>query len=975
MSTRRIGFASLVLLVALLGPASLAMPGSAYPQDDSTIVEEIALARDDFEQGRFYACSKALRALLDEVPEHVGARLLLLQSEAASGRYDEADQLDAALATLANQDRDVSLVRAQYALARGRIADAERIVAPLLGSEAPDLDAAYIHARTLSARGAREPLRAFVSSIVERVPVSRSDVERQFGLGRLLALSGELERAQELCVYAEKAARDAGTNSSAILLQIGDLERMALSLDGKEIPRAFETYREVLEQNPGSVAARVGRAWMHLYVNASVLAEKEIDDALAINPSDPDALVVRAWIDVTDARHSDALKELDRALAVDPSHKKARAVRAAALHLLRRVDEFAAEEKLVLELDPGYGEFYTTVGDALSRVYRFEEAVPFHRRAVELDPEAPLAPISLGRDLCFCGLEAEGNAALEQSRATHPFAHPWRENMLIVLEKLREQFVDVTSENFLMRMHIDENAILTPLLRSALESDLVELEAKYGWKIERDVLVEMFPQMADFSVRSVGLVGVGAVGVCFGHFVTLVSPRSEARWTFVWRRTALHELTHVITLGRSKKRVPRWLTEGLSVYEERCEKVSWYRDQIAELNDAVANDDLLKLRSFNAAFRGPRIGFGYYQGGLFCEFVDRVHGFDRILAMLDAYAEDLETPAVIEKVFGKDCEALDAEFLAWVKSTVLKDVRVQPVFGAEMRRKLRDRARKEPGNADVLADLAWAYSAGGKEVDADVQLGALREIAPDHPSALRLLARRALSKGRKDTAREYLEKVFTSGAIEYYSALELAGLRFDAGDAEGGEAALRAAYACFRDDPNPSSASARLVEYLVSEGREDEARKIRVQRIELIEAAIEPRLDHADYLLSIGEVDAALRFVNEAEDIDPFLRRLHVTRAKAERANKDAVSAVASLRRALLVDPRFEQAYSPPRSAEERASFEAEEQRQRVELLVEIASIELEMGDVTSARQDFERAREIAPDSQAVLDLAERFPK
>lgn len=969
MSIRR------VVLVSLFLASAIAIDGAcplALAQDDSSIEQEIALARDDFERGRFYACSKALRALLEDTPEHLGARALLLESEAAMGRYPEADAIDA---ELGSADRSVALVRARYALHRGRVEDAEGLVAPLLERDGDDLDASFVRAKALFERGARADLRTFVDAIVTRVPAPRSEPDVLLGLARLLALTGEWERAQELCVYAEKAARDSGRNTAEILLQIGDLERSALSLsDGKDgEPRAFETYREVLERNPGSVAAHVGRAWMHLYVNASVLAEREIEDALAIHPTHPDALTVRAWIDVTDARYSDALAHLDRALAVDPRHKKARSVRAAALYLSRREPEYAAEEERVRDLDPTYGEFYSTVGDALSRVYRFEEAVPFHRRAVEIDPELPLAPISLGRDLCFCGAEDEGRAALEHSLETHPFAHPWRANMLLVLRKLGEQFVDVASENFLLRMHVDENAILTPLLRSALESDLEKLQAKYGWKIERDVLVEMFPQMADFSVRSVGLVGVGAVGVCFGHLVTLVSPRSEARWTFVWRRTALHELTHVITLGRSKKRVPRWFTEGLSVYEERCEKISWHRDQIAELNDAVANDDLLRLRTFNNAFRGPRIGFGYYQGGLFCEFVDRRYGFDRILEMLDAYAEDLETPAVIERVFGKDCEALDAEFLEWVRSTILKDVRVQPSYGAEMRKKLRDRVKADPKNVAAIADLAWAYFSTGKEVDADVQLDAIRKLEPDHPAALRLLARRALLKGRKDTAREHLESVFARGAIEYYSALDLASLRFEAGDLDGGERALRAAYECFREDPSPDSAAARLVDHLVDAGREEEAREIRVKRIELIETAVEPRLDHAEHLITIGAFDDALRCVAEAEDVDPFLRRVNVTRAKVLRAKKDAAGSVAALRRALLVDPRLEQAYSPPRSAEERASFDADQRRRSAELLLEIATIELEMGDETAARQDFERAREIAPDSEAVIEFGKRF--
>jgi tetratricopeptide (TPR) repeat protein len=966
-------FANPLLAIGLLVVGFFDRASASTRQDDGSLVEYLEIARGEFERGRFDSCTKTLGELLEEAPGLVPAQVLLLRAESARGNYQAADDLDRALAALPQFDREAALARAEYSMSRGRLETVEALASRLLDADERDIEAAVLQARTLAERGARGPLKELIDTTLGRETPERDDIARQFAMAKLLAVAGQLERASEFGVFAEKAMRDAGAATADVLLLLGDLERQALVLDGKEEPRAFQTYRAVLAQNPGSVAAHVGLAWMHLYVNASFAAEKEIDDALAIHPEHPDALVVRAWIHVTDARHTDALKALERALAVNPNHKKARAVRAAALHLLRRNDEFTQEESAVLSLDPTYGEFYSVLGDAYSRVYRFEEAVPFHRKALELDPTLPLAPISLGRDLCFCGEEAEGKEALERSKETHPFAHPWRHNMLLVLGKLRDQFVDVVSDNFLLKLHVDENAVLGPLLRHAMEQDLVMLQEKYGWQIERDVLVEMFPRMADFSVRSVGLVGVGAVGVCFGHLVTLVSPRSEARWTFVWRRTALHELTHVITLGRSKKRVPRWFTEGLSVYEERCVKPSWYRDQIAELNDAVANDDLLRLRTFNAAFRGPRIGFGYYQAGLFCEFVAVRHGFDKILAMLDAYAEDLETPQVIEKVFGRDCETLDEEFEQWVRAEVLRDVRVQPNYGPEARRALRERVKREPQNADAIAELAWAYASAGKEVDADVQLDALRKVAPDHPAGLRLLANRQLARGNSEAARELLERAFAGGGLEYFSALRLAELRLAADDRAGCEAALRIAYDCFRDDPSPQSAAVRLAELLREDGRDEEARALDIKRIELIESAVEPRIDHAEFLLGVGDLAGALRFIDEAEDIDPFLRRVERTRAKILEQGGDSAGAVAALRRALLVDPRFEPSYSPPRSAEERTNFEAVERRQQAEILTEIAEIELTMGDLTAARRDHERAKELDPDSERVRALGERL--
>ena len=58
---------------------------------------------------------------------------------------------------------------------------------------------------------------------------------------------------------------------------------------------------------------------------------------------------------------------------------------------------------------------------------------------------------------------------------------------------------------------------------------------------------------------------IGALGACFGRVVTMDSPRARPPGEFNWGATLWHELAHVITLQLSNQRVPRWLTEGISV--------------------------------------------------------------------------------------------------------------------------------------------------------------------------------------------------------------------------------------------------------------------------------------------------------------------------------------------------------------------------------------------------------------------------
>ena len=89
----------------------------------------------------------------------------------------------------------------------------------------------------------------------------------------------------------------------------------------------------------------------------------------------------------------------------------------------------------------------------------------------------------------------------------------------------------------------------------------------------------MFPKHDDFAVRTLGLPGmIGALGACFGRVVTLDSPRARPPGEFSWGETLWHEMAHVITLQMSNNRLPRWLSEGTSVFEERRARPEWGRE-------------------------------------------------------------------------------------------------------------------------------------------------------------------------------------------------------------------------------------------------------------------------------------------------------------------------------------------------------------------------------------------------------------
>src|SRR4030095_3397841 len=114
-----------------------------------------------------------------------------------------------------------------------------------------------------------------------------------------------------------------------------------------------------------------------------------------------------------------------------------------------------------------------------------------------------------------------------------------------------------------------------PLAKEALAA----LEKHYNFTAQGPLLIEMFPKHDGFAVRTLGLPGmIGALGACFGRVVTLDSPKArQPPGDFLWEAPLSHERRHVITIQMSNSRVPRWLTEGISEWEETQARKDWTR--------------------------------------------------------------------------------------------------------------------------------------------------------------------------------------------------------------------------------------------------------------------------------------------------------------------------------------------------------------------------------------------------------------
>src|SRR5262249_51502662 len=160
------------------------------------------------------------------------------------------------------------------------------------------------------------------------------------------------------------------------------------------------------------------------------------------------------------------------------------------------------------------------------------------------------------------------------------------------------------------------------------------------------ITVELYTDETDYSVRTVGLPNLGALGVCFGQVITAMSPSNgDINWGMVlW-----HETAHVFAIQLSNSRVPRWFTEGLSEYETLRHRPDWRRENDADLYGAVAEGTLPSIGELNYQFMSPdpnAVVVAYYQAAVTIEWLADTYGFDKIVDALKLYGQGKESPEV-----------------------------------------------------------------------------------------------------------------------------------------------------------------------------------------------------------------------------------------------------------------------------------------------------------------------------------------
>ena len=416
---------------------------------------------------------------------------------------------------------------------------------------------------------------------------------------------------------------------------------------GRFEDRARTIVEEVLDGEGRHLEAHLISARMSLEVGAVDAAREALDEALEVaEAQDLPPLEVYSLHAAADVLQGTTASEwTDRALAYNPS----------------------------------YGEIHATPAYYYLINRRYREAVELLFEAVRIQPDLWTAHAELGVNLFRQNRVEEAQAHLALAYRGDPFSAQ-TVNTLRLIDSL-ENFVvlrrelpapEVGAPAMLLRLHEDEAPVLDAYVTGLVADSVRAFTERYQFELQEDVVVELYPEHDDFAVRTLGLPGIGLLGVAFGYLVAMDSPSGSREGEFHWGTTLWHEIAHIFTLEATGNLVPRWFSEGVSVFEEWSTGPLPGRHIPLRVLEAMADDRFLPVAELDGGFMRPtyegQVIVSYTQAGLLCQYIAREWGQQGLVDMLNGFAGGLSTAGAIREGLGVAPEDLDRGFREFLEA-------------------------------------------------------------------------------------------------------------------------------------------------------------------------------------------------------------------------------------------------------------------------------------------------------------------
>ena len=613
---------------------------AAGPAD--LVAAEFVTAELQFKSGQYVECIETAQSEIESGDFSESWRVLKIEAELTLGRYDDA------LATL-----KAALEKYPYSV---RLRWIGRDVYRFHGDEE-----------------AAEKAIQEIGELVERSSWRYRDAINRVTLGRYFLDAGA--DAKEVLKGIYGPVKSDFPNLPQAFIASGEL---ALAKNDYGLAAsALERAAELDPKNP-QVQFLLARAYRP---SDSDQATTAVEKAIELNPNHAPSLLLLVDQHIDAERYEEAEKLLARVLKVNPHHPQGWAYRAVIAHLDNDAEEEKSARERALSKWARNPEVDFLIGKKLSQKYRFAEGAVYQRKSLELDATYLPAKMQLCQDLLRLGHEEEGwklaNEVFDNDNY-NVVAH----NLATLRDRLKK-FAVLESDGFVVRMDAREAKIYGRRVLDVLRRAKQHLCSKYDVELEEPIYVDIYPHQQDFAIRTFGLPGgAGFLGVCFGRVITMNSPASQGATPSNWESVLWHEFCHVVTLSKTKNKMPRWLSEGISVYEERQYNPAWGQSMNFEYREMISGDQLTPVSELSGAFLNAEsplhLQFAYYESSLVVEYLVEKYGLETLQRILVDLGVGMPINESLQRYTGS-LAALDKEFASYARekaATFAPDVNI-----------------------------------------------------------------------------------------------------------------------------------------------------------------------------------------------------------------------------------------------------------------------------------------------------------
>ncbi len=701
-----------------------------------------------------------------------------VRAQILSGKYADAADVAGAAEKTQPEVEDWPLLRAEALMAIGKYPEARDEIATALERFPYAMRLRLLSRDVFLANGETERAGTMKEEM-DRFGGQRSWAYREpadmIALGKAaLMLGADPKRVSELFFDPVKKANP---DFADVYLANGEL-----ALAKHDFALASKSFAAAVKRFPKNPEAHFGLARAFAPSDGET-TEEQLAIVLELNPNHTGARMLRADHAIDSENYPEAEKQLAEVLKINPRHAEAHALRAVLANLRADARAASTARAEALKLWPTNPAVPHLIGGKLSHKYRFAEGAALQREALKWDATFIPAKIQLAQDLLRLGHDDEGWKLADEVQKADPY-----DVVAFNLTELRDtiaHFTVLKSEHFQVRMDPREAEVYGADVLALLERAHATLTKKYGLTTSEKTVVEIFPDQKDFAIRTFGLPGgAGYLGVCFGRVITANSPASRPGSPQNWQAVLWHEFTHVITLTLTKNKMPRWLSEGISVHEERQQRGNWGEHMTPRYRAMILGEDLAPVSKLSGSFLRPKSGahlqFAYFESSLVVEWLIQKWGMEKMRALLADLARGVEINAALAARFAP-IEKLDADFAEHARGLAngtgpkLDWSKPDPAALAS-EPKLKEWLAKNPNNFAALMREATLLITAKKWIDAKMVLLRIIALYPDQrdsSSAYEMLARSHRELGEKTEEEAMLNKVaeLSSNAPEAYERL------------------------------------------------------------------------------------------------------------------------------------------------------------------------------------------------------------